>query len=69
VHSPMWKNVACCSGPPIVANEFVMLDWHESVQPEIGFDFKVRFLGSPLTYPEHPSRVERIERPITPGCS
>jgi len=46
-----------------------MLDWHESVQPEIGFDFKVRFLGSPLTYPEHPSRVERIERPITPGCS
>ena len=38
-----------------------MLDWQGSVQPEISLDFKVRFLGSPLAYPEHPSRVERIE--------
>jgi uncharacterized protein len=38
-----------------------MLDWHGSAQPEIGLDRKVTFLGSPLAYPEHPSRVERIE--------
>jgi aminoglycoside phosphotransferase family enzyme len=31
------------------------------VQPEIGLDREVKFLGSPLAYPEHPSRVERIE--------
>ena len=38
-----------------------MLDWQESTQPDIGLDRKVRFLGSPLVYAEHPRRIESIE--------
>src|SRR6516164_11518239 len=38
-----------------------MSDCRGSAQREIGIDRKVAFLGSPMAYPEQPSRVERIE--------